>query len=68
MRFTVIGVMDRKIQFSNYFTSDDESVFIPYTAAGDLWNKRYASVFVFVPVATQFAGAGRGRQSPGIQS
>jgi putative ABC transport system permease protein len=54
VRFTVIGVMDRKIQFSNYFTSDDESVFIPYPAAGDLWNTRYASVIVFEPVAPQF--------------
>jgi putative ABC transport system permease protein len=54
VRFTVIGVMDRKIQFSNYFTSDDRSVFIPYSAAGDLWNTRYASVFLFEPVAPQF--------------
>ncbi|MFQ5662451.1 MAG: ABC transporter permease [Terriglobia bacterium] len=54
VRFTVIGVMERKLQFSNYFTSDDESAFIPYTAAGDLWNTRYASVLVFAPVAPQF--------------
>jgi len=54
VRFTVIGVMDRKLQLSNYFTSDDESAFIPYTAAGDLWNARYASVLVFAPVAPQF--------------
>lgn len=44
----------RKLQLSNYFTSDDESAFIPYTAAGDLWNARYASVLVFAPVAPQF--------------
>lgn len=54
VRFTVIGVMERKLQFSNYFTSDDESAFIPYTAAGDLWNTRYANVMVFAPVAPQF--------------
>jgi putative ABC transport system permease protein len=54
MRFTVIGVMDRKIQFSNYFTSDDRSVFIPFTAAGDLWNTRYPQVLIFAPVAPQF--------------
>jgi putative ABC transport system permease protein len=48
--FTVVGVMDRKLQLSNYFTSDDESVFIPYTAAGDLWDTRYASTFVFSSV------------------
>ena len=54
VRFTIVGVMERKMQFSNYFTSDDRSVFIPYSAAGDLWNTRYASVFLFEPVAPQF--------------
>jgi putative ABC transport system permease protein len=53
-RFTVVGTMDRKIQDSNYFTSDDESVWIPYTSAGDIWNTRYASVLVFEPVAPRF--------------
>src|SRR5690348_258411 len=54
VRFTVIGVMDRKMQLSNYFTSDDRSAFIPYSAAGDLWDTRYASVLVFEPVSPQF--------------
>jgi putative ABC transport system permease protein len=54
VRFTIIGVMAKKMQMSNYFTSDDRSVFIPYTSAGDLWNTRYASVMVFNPVAPQF--------------
>jgi putative ABC transport system permease protein len=51
MRFTVIGTMDRKLQMSNYFTSDDECVFIPYSSAGDLWDNRYSSVFVFSSVS-----------------
>ena len=54
VRFSVVGVMERKIQMSNYFSSDDESAWIPYSAAGDLWNTRYASVLVFAPVAPQF--------------
>jgi len=54
VRFTVIGVMARKIQLSNYFSSDDESSWIPYSAAGDLWNTRYAAVMVFEPIAPQF--------------
>ena len=54
VRFTVIGVMARKIQLSNYFSSDDESAWIPYSAAGDLWNTRYAAVMVFEPIAPQF--------------
>ncbi len=57
VRFTVIGVMDRKLQLSNYFRSDDESVFIPYSSAGDLWDTRYARVLVFAPVAPQFEKA-----------
>ncbi|MBV9181290.1 MAG: ABC transporter permease [Acidobacteria bacterium] len=54
VHFTVVGVMARKIQLSNYFSSDDESVWIPYSAAGDLWNTRYAAVTVFEPIAPQW--------------
>ena len=54
VRFEVIGVMQRKIQLSNYFSSDDESTWIPYSAAGDLWNTRYGAVLVFAPVAPQY--------------
>ncbi|HEX4487515.1 MAG TPA: ABC transporter permease [Terriglobales bacterium] len=54
VRFTVIGVMERKIQLSNYFSSDDDSAWIPYSAAGDLWNTRYGAVLVFEPIAPQF--------------
>ena len=54
VRFTVIGIMDKKLQLSNYFTSDDRSVFIPFSAAGDLWNTRYPQVLIFEPVAPQF--------------
>jgi len=35
VKFTVIGSMDTKFSDSNYFTSDDESAFIPYTSAAD---------------------------------
>jgi len=54
VRFTVIGVMQRKIQLSNYFSSDDDSAWIPYSAAGDLWNTRYGAVLLFEPIAPQF--------------
>jgi putative ABC transport system permease protein len=58
VRFTVIGSMDMKFSDSCYFNCDDESAFIPYTAAADLWDARYASVMVMEPVAPQFeAGA-----------
>jgi len=54
VRFTVIGVMARKIQLSNYFSSDDESAWIPFSAASDLWDTRYAQVMLFQPIAPQF--------------
>jgi len=54
VRFTVVGTMDRKMQMSNYFTSDDECAWIPYSSAGDLWNTRYGSVLVFEPIAPIF--------------
>jgi putative ABC transport system permease protein len=54
VRFTVIGVMARKIQLSNYFSSDDESVWIPFSAASELWNTKNAQVMVFQPIAPQF--------------
>src|SRR6202158_1372832 len=54
VHFTVVGVMARKIQLSNYFSSDDDSAWIPYSAAGDLWNTKYAAVMVFEPIAPQF--------------
>jgi putative ABC transport system permease protein len=54
VRFIVIGVMTRKIQLSNYFSPDDESVWIPFSAASDLWDTRYAQVMVFQPIAPQF--------------
>ena len=54
VRFTVIGTMDMKFSDSCYFNCDDESAFIPYTAAADIWDARYASVMVFEPVAPQF--------------
>jgi putative ABC transport system permease protein len=50
VRFTVIGTMARKIQLSSYFNMDEESAFIPYSTAGDLWNTRYADALVFSPV------------------
>ena len=54
VRFTVIGSMDTKFSDSNYFTSDDESAFIPYPAAADMWDARHASVMLFEPIAPQF--------------
>jgi putative ABC transport system permease protein len=51
LRFTVVGVMARKLTPSSYYASDDESAFIPFSAAGDIWDTRYVDVFLFSAVA-----------------
>ena len=47
LTFEVIGVQKEKVQLSNYGRPDKESVFIPYTTAGQLWNTEYLSVLVY---------------------
>lgn len=54
VRFTVVGTMERKLQMSNYFTSDDESAWIPFSSAGEMWDTQYANVLVFSSIAPQF--------------
>ena len=54
LRFTVIGVLESKMQDSSYFSPDNQSAFIPYSTAGFLWDTRYAGVLVFTPLAPQF--------------
>ena len=54
LRFTVIGVLEPKMQDSSYFSPDNQCAFIPYSAAGFLWDTRYASVLVFTPLAPEF--------------
>jgi putative ABC transport system permease protein len=50
MAFRVIGVQREKVQLSNYGRPDKESVFIPYTTAGQVWNTEYLSVLVYQAV------------------
>src|SRR6266568_4660657 len=45
-----IGVMDKKIQLSNYFTSDDKSTWIPFSTAADVYDTKNTPVFIFAPV------------------
>jgi putative ABC transport system permease protein len=47
MAFTVIGVQREKVQLSNYSRPDSESVFIPYTTAGQLWDTEYLSTLIY---------------------
>ncbi|HEY6362189.1 MAG TPA: ABC transporter permease [Vicinamibacterales bacterium] len=50
MQFEVIGVQKEKVQLSNYNRPDKQSVFIPYTTAGQLWNTEYVNVLVYQAV------------------
>ena len=45
--FDVVGVQREKVQLSNYRRPDKESVFIPYTTAGQLWDTEFLDVFVY---------------------
>jgi putative ABC transport system permease protein len=47
MAFEVVGVQKEKVQLSTYGRPDKESVFIPYTTAGQLWNTEYVSMLVY---------------------
>ena len=50
VRFTVIGVLKKKIAISNYFTQDDYCALIPVNVMGILTDIRYNSVLVFQPL------------------
>ncbi len=50
VRFTVVGILKKKIAISNYFTQDDNSAMIPYNVMGTMRDIRYNSVLVFQPV------------------
>jgi putative ABC transport system permease protein len=47
MSFTVIGLQREKVQLSSYGRPDKESVFIPYTTAGQLWDTEFLSTLVY---------------------
>ncbi|HYK89811.1 MAG TPA: ABC transporter permease [Acidobacteriota bacterium] len=51
VRFTVIGVLRKKIAISNYFTQDDYCALIPVNVMGTMRDIRYNSVMVFQPVS-----------------
>ena len=50
MAFEVAGVQREKVQLSNYLRPDKESIFIPFTTAGQLWNTEYTTVMVYQAV------------------
>jgi len=58
MGFEVVGVQKEKVQLSNYLRPDRESIFVPYSTAGQLWNTEFTTVMVYQAVdATKEAQA-----------
>ena len=57
MRFSVIGVLRKKISLSSYFSSDDSCALIPVPVMGMMRDIRTNSVLVFQPVSGAMEGA-----------
>jgi putative ABC transport system permease protein len=53
VRFTVIGVLEKKTQITNYETPDDMSAFIPLTALS-LIDVRYLNSIALLPASNHF--------------
>jgi putative ABC transport system permease protein len=47
LSFEVIGVLTQKVSFSNYYSPDKYSVFIPYTTVKQVWSQDYLDNLVF---------------------
>jgi len=54
VRFTVIGVLQKKTQITNYEAPDDMTAFIPFTTLSDLTDTRYLNNIVLLPASNQF--------------
>jgi putative ABC transport system permease protein len=54
MRFDVVGVVQTKVQISNYNTPDNECVFIPYETMSLFRDIKYPDVIVWTPVNPVF--------------
>ena len=58
IHFTVIGVMDTKLQIANYNRADNECIFIPYDSFSVFGDTRYPWFLVWKPAAPGVAGPG----------
>jgi putative ABC transport system permease protein len=57
IRFTVIGRMEQKMSFGNYYGPDDRAIFIPYATFAFLANVRYPGNLVIQPISGRFEAA-----------
>jgi putative ABC transport system permease protein len=54
VRFTVIGVLKKKTQITNYATPDDMTVYAPLTTLSGMTDVRYLSDLVLLPASNGF--------------
>jgi putative ABC transport system permease protein len=54
VRFTVIGILAKKTQISNYSAPDDLTAVIPFSTMAGMFNARYLEDIVVLPVNNQF--------------
>ncbi|HJQ26874.1 MAG TPA: ABC transporter permease [Blastocatellia bacterium] len=47
LSFEIVGVLADKVQMSSYYSPDKYCIFIPHSAAGQLWDTTYVSNIVF---------------------
>ena len=54
VRFTVIGVLRKKTQITNYAAPDDMTAYVPLTTLSGLADVRYLNDIVLLPASNQF--------------
>lgn len=54
VRFTIVGVLKKKTQISNYTSPDDMNVYVPLTTMAGMTDARYLDNIVLLPVNNSF--------------
>ena len=54
VRFTIVGVLRKKTQITNYAQPDDMTAFVPFTTFSSLTDTRYLSDIVLLPASNLF--------------
>jgi putative ABC transport system permease protein len=54
VRFTVIGILQKKTQITNYAPPDDMTAFIPFTTLSGMIDTHYLNNIVLLPASNQF--------------
>ncbi|MHC1763545.1 MAG: ABC transporter permease [Verrucomicrobiia bacterium] len=54
VRFTVIGVLEKKTQISNYDAPDDVTAFVPFSTLAAMADARYLNNIVLLPASNHF--------------